>query len=80
MAIFYPLSAVVNLFCGILLDPTDRQMQEDIKLIQSMPQLARDMRSYCLTTQDDKFFRALDRFVSELVRLAHLAVARSGAA
>lgn len=73
---FYPLSAVVNLFCGILLDPADEQTQDDMRLIQSVPELARMMRLRCITPQDEQYLESLDGFVNELLRLASCAVAR----
>ena len=74
MAIFYPLSAGINLFCGILLDPADQQIQGDLGLIQSIPQVARDMRSCRVTPHDEQYLTALDLFIAELVRIGNCAI------
>jgi hypothetical protein len=67
--LFYPMSAVLNLFCGILLDPNNATVQDDIHLIERTPQLLRKISKQIETIIEESYLQSIEGFISELVHL-----------
>ncbi|KAK4183344.1 putative transcription factor [Podospora australis] len=74
MMLFYPVSAILTLFCSILLDPLGPQAQDDLELLDSAPHLIRGIRVRQLTENEMLHLKLVDEFVSELSRLANCAI------
>lgn len=74
---FYPMSAILTIFCNLLLDPLNAQAEEDIELMQSVPKLVEGIRSRILTPNEMSHVKMVDAFVSELSRLGKCAIAKA---
>ncbi|KAJ1323632.1 proline utilization trans-activator [Microdochium nivale] len=74
--VFYPISAVLAIFCHILLDPTGPAVQEDLVLIGSVPRIVRNlgMRRRQHQVRNEAFYGTVDELCAELVRLGECAV------
>lgn len=68
--IFYPMSAALNLFCGILLDPNSVTVQDDIHLIESTPELLRKISKQTEIIVEELYLKSIEGFISELVHLS----------
>jgi hypothetical protein len=64
------MSAILNLFCGILLDPNDNTVQDDIGLIKTTPNLLRTIWKQNKTIVEESYLESIEGFISELVRLS----------
>ncbi|KAF6823045.1 fungal specific transcription factor [Colletotrichum musicola] len=77
MVVFYPMSAILTIFCNLLLDPLNAQAEEDIELMQSVPKLVEGIRSRNLTPNEMSHVKMVDAFVSELTRLGKCAISKA---
>ncbi|KAK2793724.1 hypothetical protein FQN52_000676 [Onygenales sp. PD_12] len=75
--VFYPMSAVLTLFCNLLLNPLDCRATEDLELLSKVPALVRALPISRLTVNELMHIKNLDDFVAELSRLAKCAVAKA---
>ncbi|KXJ87964.1 hypothetical protein Micbo1qcDRAFT_20337 [Microdochium bolleyi] len=76
VVVFYPISAVLAIFCHVLLDPVNPTVQEDLELIGSVPKIVRDLgtRRRQHHERDETFYRMVEELCAELIRLGHSAV------
>lgn len=74
---FYPMSAILEIFCNLLLQPLHPQAEEDIELLKSVPQLIEGMRNRQLTPHEVAHVKIVDAFVAELTRLGTCAIAKA---
>ena len=74
---FYPMSAIVTLFCNILYRPLDTQARADVGLLESGSQLLKEMRLRRAGYDEVSCMSIVDGFVSELARLANLAIEKA---
>ncbi|KLU82744.1 hypothetical protein MAPG_01813 [Magnaporthiopsis poae ATCC 64411] len=75
MLFFYPVSAMLTIFCNILLMPLDPEVRDDTALLESVLELVDEMgQSRRLTPNELIHLRIMNEFVSELVRLARCAL------
>ncbi|KAK3988921.1 putative transcription factor [Cladorrhinum sp. PSN332] len=77
MMLFYPMSAMVTIFCSILLDPLGENALEDLKLLDAAPDLIRAIKIRQLTRNETVHLRLVGEFVTELSRLCHCAIAQA---
>ncbi|KAL0937299.1 fungal specific transcription factor [Colletotrichum truncatum] len=77
MIVFYPMSAILTIFCSLLHDPLNPQAEEDLQLLQSVPQLIEGMRNRRLTKYEVGHVKMIDAFVAELTRLGNCAIGKA---
>jgi hypothetical protein len=77
MAVYYPLSAILTIFCNIIHNPFTPEADRDIDLLLLAPQLIKDIRLRRLVRNEMEHVRNTDHFLTELGRLAKLAVTRA---
>lgn len=77
MVVFYPMSAILTIFCNLLLDPLNAKAGEDMELLQSVPKLIEGMRNRRLTAYEVAHVKMIDEFVLELTRLGTSAIAKA---
>ncbi|KAI8292754.1 Fusaridione A cluster transcription factor fsdR [Colletotrichum sp. SAR11_240] len=77
MVVFYPMSAILTIFCNLLLDPLNAKAEEDMELLQSVPKLIEGMRNRRLTAYEVAHVKMIDEFVLELTRLGTSAIAKA---
>ncbi|KAH7024523.1 uncharacterized protein B0I36DRAFT_208134, partial [Microdochium trichocladiopsis] len=77
VVLFYPLSAIHVLFCDILTNPSEPAAMGDLRLLEATPVLVKNMRNMYLKDSEVEQLARVERFVAELVRLGHKAVARA---
>ncbi|TQN66759.1 putative transcriptional regulatory protein [Colletotrichum shisoi] len=77
LVVFYPMSAILEVFCNLLLQPLHSQAEEDIELLKSVPQLIEGMRNRQLTPHEVAHVKIVDAFVAELTRLGTCAIAKA---
>lgn len=75
--VFYPMSAVVTIFCNILWDPLHPRAQADLDLLNAAPDLIRTIRRRRMTENEMLHLRVADDFLAELARLARSAIAKA---
>ena len=67
------MTAVLNLFCNVLLDPLDPMAERDLQQISQVPGILRTFRVPLLAEKDASYFDLIRDFVAELVRLGQCA-------
>jgi hypothetical protein len=77
MAIFYPLSAVLTIFCNILSNPLDSQSVADAELLLALPELIKNIRTPQLHADMIKHITLIDDFIGELIILIGCAVGKA---
>ncbi|PYH47041.1 Zn(II)2Cys6 transcription factor [Aspergillus saccharolyticus JOP 1030-1] len=77
MITFYPMSAILTIFCNILLFPLDPRVEEDLKLLGSVPDLIKGFRPKRLTSNEAAHFTMVADFVAELKRLGNCAIRKA---
>ncbi|KAF9875054.1 C6 transcription factor [Colletotrichum karsti] len=77
MVVFYPMSAILTIFCNLLHEPLNSQAEEDIELLKSVPKLIEGMRNRRLTPHEVSHVNMIDAFVGELTRLGNCAIAKA---
>jgi hypothetical protein len=77
MAIFYPISAMLTIFCNVIYDPLHPQVDMDLKLLEIVPDLVKQMRLRGLPRDETAQVKALDDFVAELARLGSQAITKA---
>jgi hypothetical protein len=76
--LFYPISAVVTVFCNLLRNPLDSQAVDDLELLESIPNLARVDRARSSIPPFVLDLSTVDEFVAEVARLAKCAMVTAG--
>jgi hypothetical protein len=76
MVVFYPVSAILTIFCNVLLNPGGAHVMGDLELLSRAPRIIRMLRvRKQLSTSDDTMqLNMLDDFLAELSRLGVCAV------
>jgi hypothetical protein len=77
MVVFYPMSAVLILFCNVLLNPLCPQAKQDIRLLNTAPELIRAIRTRRLTPRDNLSMTLIEGFIAELSRLGDCAIQKA---
>ncbi|KAL8388769.1 hypothetical protein RB595_008911 [Gaeumannomyces hyphopodioides] len=78
MLFFYPMSAMLTIFCNVLLMPLDPEVKDDVALLESVLELVDEMgQSRRLTPNEVIHLCIMNEFVSELVRLARCAMSKA---
>ncbi|KAH7175961.1 fungal-specific transcription factor [Dactylonectria macrodidyma] len=77
LILFYPIVAVLNLFCNILLDPLDPAGVEDLDLVSSVPRSIRILWRRPTIPAHELWFPFMDEFIDEVVRLGRCAIDRA---
>ncbi|PWY69084.1 hypothetical protein BO70DRAFT_382626 [Aspergillus heteromorphus CBS 117.55] len=74
MIIFYPMSAILTIFCNILMNPLDPRAEEDLTLLSVVPVFIKDVRLRRITNNEISHMKMVGNFVAELTRLGHCAI------
>ncbi|GKZ17467.1 hypothetical protein AbraIFM66951_004769 [Aspergillus brasiliensis] len=77
MIIFYPMSAILTIFCSILANPLDPYVEEDLHLLTVVPDLVRDVRRRRTSEVEIAHMQTVTNFVAELIRLGHCAIEKA---
>lgn len=77
MIIFYPMSAVLTIFCNILQNPLSAQALDDLELLGAAPQLIKNIRIRRLTVNEIIHIKKIEDFISELIRLGSCAIRKA---
>ncbi|KAK1994113.1 fungal-specific transcription factor domain-containing protein [Colletotrichum falcatum] len=77
LVVFYPMSAILEIFCNLLLHPLQPQSEEDLELLRSVPLLIERMRTRSLTQKEVAHVKIIDDFVAELTRLGNCAMVKA---
>lgn len=77
MVIFYPMSAILTIFCNILLHPLSSNARDDLELLQAAPQFIKNIRIPRLTANEITHMKMIEDFVAELIRLGSHAVLKA---
>lgn len=77
MVIFYPMSAVLTIFCNILLNPLSPQAEDDLELLKTAPRLIKNIRIRRLTMNEIMHIKLIEEFVAELIRLGSCAIQKA---
>ncbi|KAK0641048.1 fungal-specific transcription factor domain-containing protein [Cercophora newfieldiana] len=75
--VFYPMSAVVTIFCNLLWDPLHPRAQDDLDLLDAAPDLMRCIRRQGMTESEIVHQRVADNLLAELACLGRHAVVRA---
>lgn len=77
MVVFYPMSAVLTIFCNILLNPLSPQVHDDLELLSAAPQLIKNIRTRRLTVSEVMHMKEIEDFISDLLSLGACAVQKA---
>lgn len=77
MVIFYPMSAILTIFCNVLLHPLSSNARDDLELLQAAPQFIKNIRIPRLTANEITHMKMIEDFVAELIRLGSHAVLKA---
>lgn len=77
MLLYYPLYALLIIFCNILRNPLDPQAEYDLALLMRVPHVLKMIRTRRLTFNDVAHTKLIDDFVNELTRLGRCAIAKA---
>jgi hypothetical protein len=72
--VFYPVSAVLTIFCNILLDPLKREAEEDLQLLFESANLIQRLRTGCFPLWRRTNLTHLEDLVVELAKVAQIAI------
>ncbi|KAL2012449.1 hypothetical protein VTN00DRAFT_5167 [Thermoascus crustaceus] len=72
--LFYPMSALLTIFCNILLNPLNPESAKDLELLRTAPVLIRGIFARHLSVHEILHIKLVAEFVSELSRLAKCAI------
>ncbi|KAH8671573.1 hypothetical protein BX600DRAFT_250660 [Xylariales sp. PMI_506] len=79
IVLYYPMTAILTIFCNVLQNPLDARAEEDIRLLESFPELMSYLQSrQSVPRKLLDTTRALD-FVLEAVRLCRCAINKAKA-
>ncbi|KXJ88641.1 fungal-specific transcription factor domain-domain-containing protein [Microdochium bolleyi] len=66
IVLFYPMSAVITIFCDILCNPGNPRARADLELLGRCPGIIKNMRAHRLEVGEAKHAEAVEDFVVEL--------------
>lgn len=76
---FYPMSAILTIFCNVLLRPLDASAEDDLELLASTDVMIKEMRRRRkLTPKEMEHLTMIEEFVAEMTRLGHCAIVNAG--
>lgn len=75
--LFYPMSAILTIFCNILLHPCHPESSKDCELLHKAPVLVRGIFGRHLSVNEIMHIKLLTEFVNELGRLAGCAIEKA---
>ncbi|KAG9255588.1 uncharacterized protein F5Z01DRAFT_548998 [Emericellopsis atlantica] len=75
--LFYPVSAALNIFCNILLDPLSPSVAGDLTLISSASELIKKLIERSPGGRNATWLPCLNTFIVELVHLGQSSVNRA---
>lgn len=75
---FYPISAIMTLFCYILLTPQDPRALNDLHLLNKVPLLIQAALAHRSHSIEPNHVQFVENFVEDLSRLAKSAIVRDG--
>lgn len=76
---FYPMTAIVTIFCNILAKPNELNAPDDLGLMGTAPELIKRMRQRRLTPNELMHMTQVEEFIMELIRLGRCAIQRAQA-
>lgn len=79
MILFYPMTAIVTIFCNILTKPNEPNAKHDLTLLGAAPELIKKMRQRRLTPNELMHMTQVEEFIMELIRLGNCAIQRAQA-
>lgn len=79
MIIFYPTHAMMALFCHILMDPLNPDVEQDVALLASTAELINILPIQRLTSHELAHIELVTEFVAELCYLSRKAIAKATA-
>lgn len=74
---FYPMTAIVTLFCNLLCRPGEAQAKDDLSLLGTAPELIKRMRQRRLTPNELMHMTQVEDFIMELMRLGNAAIKKA---
>lgn len=74
---FYPMTAIVTIFCNILTKPGEPQAKDDLGLLGTAPELIKKMRQRRLTPNELMHMTQVEDFIMELIHLGNTAIQRA---
>lgn len=77
MILFYPMSAILTIFCNILHNPLDPQAAQDLELINRAPSLIKGIPIPEPSKNDLFYINLVDEFIAELRRLGECAISKA---
>ncbi|KFY84563.1 hypothetical protein V498_07806 [Pseudogymnoascus sp. VKM F-4517 (FW-2822)] len=77
MILFYPMSALLTIFCNILHKPLDPQAAQDLELINRAPDLIKGMPIPQPNRNELFHINLVDEFIAELSRLGKCAISKA---
>jgi hypothetical protein len=77
MILFYPISALLTIFCNLLMNPLDPQAAQDLELLTQVPEMLKAIRFRQLTLNEILHMNLVSDFVAELTRLGRCAVVQA---
>ncbi|ETS78790.1 hypothetical protein PFICI_08643 [Pestalotiopsis fici W106-1] len=77
MVIFYPMTAILTIFCNILLNPLCSRANEDLELLRTAPHFIKNIRIPRLTENEISHMKMIEDFVAELIRLGSHAILKA---
>ncbi|KAJ3541172.1 hypothetical protein NM208_g4732 [Fusarium decemcellulare] len=78
LIVHYPMSAILSLFYNVLIDPHGSRSRADLALMESALHLIRRMTPPDLTRFESTQIKAMDTFVTDLLRLGECAADMAG--
>ncbi|KAK9233770.1 hypothetical protein V1525DRAFT_415432 [Lipomyces kononenkoae] len=75
--VFYPITAVLTIFCNILLNPLDPRADEDLDLLNKVPDLIKRIPSRELSLNKVMHIKLTEDFLTELSRLGKCAIIKA---
>jgi hypothetical protein len=68
------MSALLMIFCNLLLNPLDPQAIQDLELLECVPEVIKGLKIRHMTINEILHIKMVDDFVAELTRLAKCAI------
>jgi hypothetical protein len=71
------MSAILAIFCNILLHPLSPQAKDDLELLRTAPQSIKEIHIQKPTVNEILHMKSIEDFVAELVRLGSHAIMKA---
>lgn len=76
MVLVYSMTAILTLFCNILLSPNAQHAQDDLVLLGNIPELIRSIHMRQTTAKAVEFKQRSGDMLAEMARLGAVAIQR----